>query len=195
MQFRFLVIILAAFAIGAAPATSQSTDSTSPKSSLKAYNLAMRNGDVASMLALQHAITDDEKHVARCSSQSDLQIAILEHAASDKFGDDGEKQLATAVDDLDDAAVDAAHETIAGDHASITFADDGAPIPMIRSGTGWAIDVGAMLKVYKGTPDELCDSVIRRGSVAKVTAQEINAGQFATASAAVAALKSRLKES
>ena len=167
---------------------------SSPKSALKAYNLAMRLGDFAGMLALQHAVTDDELHVARASSQSDLQVAALEQAARDKFGEAGEKQIAAAIGDEDDSAVDAAKETITGSTAQLQFSSD-PPVPMIRINDRWAVDVAASIREFNGDADALCDQVIRRGSAAKVTAQEIVAGQFAEAAAAVEALKSRLKES
>jgi hypothetical protein len=177
--------------------TSQPTTAsaiTSPKSALKAYNLAMRNGDIPSMMALQHAVTDDELHIARCGSQSDLQVAALEQAARDKFGDAGEKQIAAAIEDEDDAAIDSATEKIKGSHAKILFPGQDSPTLMVRAGDGWAVDIAATLRESRTTADDLCVSIIRRGSVAKVTAQEIVAGQFNSISAAVEAIKSRLKE-
>ena len=146
--------------------TTQSTDASatnSPKSALKAYNLAMRNGDVAGMMALQHTVSDDELHRARCNSQADLQVAALEQAARDKFGEAGEKQIAAAMNDEDDAAVDAAKETINGSHAEVQFLDSDSPVPMIRSGDRWALDVQATLRASNGDANSACDQIIRPG--------------------------------
>ena len=112
----------------------------------------------------------------------------------EKFGDDAAKKISQAINDEGDEDVDAASQTIKGDHGGVTFVGGGDPSPLIRVDGAWKIDVGAMLKQYDGTAEVLSDQVIRRGSAAKVTTQELVAGQYPSADALVDALKNRLKD-
>ena len=176
-----------------APAT-EAVIQDSPKGALKAYNAAMRTGDVATMVLLQSATNDDERLVARSCAQSDMEVGKLIRTAREKFGDDAAKKVSLAVNDEGDDDVDAATETVNGDHGGVTFAGGGDPSPLIRVNGTWKIDVAAMLKQYDGPAEALSDQVIHRGSAAKVTAQELLAGQYATPDALVNALKERLKD-
>ena len=71
-----------------APSTTAAIIQDSPKAALKAYNAAMRSGDVATMVSLQNATNDDERRVARSCAQSDLEVGKLIRTAREKFGDD-----------------------------------------------------------------------------------------------------------
>jgi hypothetical protein len=166
----------------------------SPKSALKGYNAAMRAGDVAGMVSLQYATNDDERHVARSCAQSDLEVGRLIKTAREKFGDDAGKKVSQAISDEGDDDIDAAQQTVDGSHGGVTFAGGGDPTPMILVDGNWKVDIAAMLKQYDGGADAFSDQVIRRGSAAKVTAQELLAGQFANADALVDALKNRMKD-
>jgi hypothetical protein len=166
----------------------------SPKAALKAYNAAMRSGDVAAMVSLQYATDDDQRRVARSSAQSDLEVGRLIKNARDKFGDDAAKQVSQAINDEGDDDIDAAQETINGDHGGVAFVGSDEPTPLIHVDGAWKVDIGAMLKEFDGGADALSDQVIRRGSAAKVTTQELIAGQYSSADALVSALKDRLKD-
>jgi hypothetical protein len=154
----------------------------------------MRTGDVATMVALQYATNDDERLVARSCAQSDFEVGKLIRTTREKFGDDAAKKISIAISDEGDDDVDAASQTIIGDHAGITFPGGGDPSPLIRADDAWKIDVATMLKQYDGTAQTLSDQVIRRGSAAKVTTQELLAGQYANPDALIDALKDRLKD-
>jgi hypothetical protein len=167
----------------------------SPKAALKAYNAAMRTGDVAGMVALQYAKDDDERHVARACAQSDLEVGRLIQTTRQRFGDDAAKAISQAINDEGDADIDAAAQNIDGTHGGVTFVGAAGATPMIRADGGWKVDIAAMLKQYDGTADQLSDQVIRRGSAAKVTTQELIAGHYTTVDAVVTALKARLKDS
>jgi hypothetical protein len=196
----FLSITLAAQFVRAsestqpAPATAAAVVEDSPKGALKAYNAAMRSGDVAGMVSLQYATNDDERRVARSCAQSDLEVGKLIQTTRDKFGDDAAKKISETINDEGDDDIDAGSQTIDGDHGDVTFVGSDDPTPMIRADGGWKVDIAAMLKQFDGTADALSDQVIRRGSAAKVTTQELLAGQYANIDAEVDALKDRLKD-
>jgi hypothetical protein len=177
-----------------APTTAPAIVDDSPKGALKAYNAAMRAGDVAGMVSLQYATNDDERRVARSCAQSDLEVGKMIQSTRDKFGDDAAKKISDAINDEGDADIEAGTETVDGTHGGVTFAGSNDPTPMIRADGGWKVDIGAMLKQFDGTADALSDQVIRRGSAAKVTTQELVAGQYATIDAEVGALNGRLKD-
>ena len=166
----------------------------SPKAALKAYNAAMRSGDVAAMVDLQNATNDDERRVARSCAQSDLEVGRLIKTTRDKFGDDAAKKISEAINDEGDDDIDAASETINGDLGGVTFAGSSDPTPMIHVDGAWKVDIAAMLKDFDGNAATLSDQVIHRGSAAKVTTQELVAGQYSSADALVDALKNRLKD-
>jgi hypothetical protein len=177
-----------------ASATSATVIEDSPKGALKAYNAAMRAGDVAGMVSLQYATNDDERRVARSCAQSDLEVGKLIQTTRGKFGDDAAKKISQTINDEGDDDIDAGSQTIDGDHGGVTFAGSDDPTPMIRVAGAWKVDIAAMLKQFDGTADGLSDQVIRRGSAAKVTTQELIAGQYANIDAEVEALKDRLKD-
>jgi hypothetical protein len=177
-----------------APPATAAVIQDSPKGALKTYNAAMRTGDVATMVSLQYATNDDERLVARSCAQSDMEVGKLIRTAREKFGDDAAKKVSLAVNDEGDDDVDAAAETVNGDHGGVAFVGGGDPSPLIRVNGTWKIDVAAMLKQYDGTAEALSDQVIHRGSAAKVTTQELVAGQYATADALVDAIRNRLKD-
>ena len=178
------------------PGTATTADvvEDSPKAALKAYNAAMRSRDVAAMVSLQYATDDDQRHVARSCAQSDLEVGRLIKTTREKFGDDAAKKISQAINDEGDDDIDAAQETINGDHGGVAFAGSDDPTPMVRVDGAWKVDIAAMLKDFDGTADTFSDQVIRRGSAAKVTAQELVAGQYPSADAVVSALKDRLKD-
>lgn len=178
----------------ATAATIASVAEESPKAALKAYNAAMRAGDVAGMVGMNYATNDDERRVARACAQSDLEVGRLIAAARDRFGDDAAKRVSEAINDEGDADIDAGTETINGNHGGVTFVGGDEPSPLIKVNGQWKVDVGAMIKQFSGPPDQLADSVIERGSAAKVTRQELVAGQYPSVDALVDALKSRLKD-
>jgi hypothetical protein len=196
----FLSIGLAAQFVRASDSTEPAQATTaavledSPKGALKSYNAAMRSGDVAAMVSLQYATNDDERRVARSCAQSDLEVGKLIKTAREKFGDDAAKKVSEAINDEGDDDIDAAKETVDGTHGGVTFEGSDDPTPLIRVDGAWKVDIAAMLKQFDGTADALSDQVIRRGSAAKVTTQELVAGQYTTADAMVDALKTRLKD-
>jgi hypothetical protein len=166
----------------------------SPKAALKAYNAAMRSGDVAAMVSLQNATDDDQRRVARSCAQSDLEVGRLIKTARDKFGDAAAKKISQAINDEGDDDIDAATETINGNHGGVAFAGSDEPTPLIRVNDAWKVDIAAMLKEFDGGADALSDQMIHRGSAAKVTTQELTAGQYSSIDATVDALKDRLKD-
>jgi hypothetical protein len=177
-----------------APATASAVIEDSPKAALKAYNAAMRSGDVAAMVSLQYATNDDQRRVARSCAQSDMEVGKLIKTTLEKLGDDAAKKVSDAINDEGDDDIDTAQQTINGTHGGVTFAGSDDPTPLIRIDGTWKIDIAEMLKQFDGTADQLSDQVIRRGSAAKVTTQELVAGQYPTADAMIDVLKTRLKD-
>jgi hypothetical protein len=196
----FISVALAAQPVLASETTEPAATTTSaviedsPKGALKAYNAAMRAGDVAGMVALQYATNDDERRVARSCAQSDLEVGRLIKTAREKFGEDAAKKVSEAINDEGDDDIDAGTETVNGTHGGVTFAGSDDPSPLIKVDGTWKVDIAAMLKQFDGTADALSDQVIHRGSAAKVTTQELIDGQYGSADALVDALKNRLKD-
>ena len=93
LQVALVLLCSAALAAqdpATAPAVSPTTaPGESPKSALKAYNAAMRAGDVDGIVALQHATNETEQRVARAVARSEVYVGSLLQAARMKFGDAG----------------------------------------------------------------------------------------------------------
>src|SRR5688500_6363312 len=72
-------LALASAAPGGEPSENSPTTAPgeSPQSALKAYNAAMRAGDVDGIVALQHAANETEARVARVIAKAEVEVAKL----------------------------------------------------------------------------------------------------------------------
>src|SRR5688572_17252210 len=160
----------------------------SPRSALKAYNAAMRAGDVDGIVALQHANNETEARVARVIAKSEVEVAKLLEAARAKFGASGAAAVGRAIGDISDADIDESSVTITGDRAVLRFGFGGAA-PMIRADGEWKASVADTIRASGGGgggAQAAIDRFTRRGSFARALAQEIESGKVKTADDAVA---------
>jgi hypothetical protein len=168
-----------------------------PRAALKAYNAAMRAGDVDGIVALQHAANPTEARVARVIAKAEVEVARLLAAARAKFGADGAVAVGRAIGDVSDADIDESSETITGDRAVLRFPFGGAA-PMIRADGEWKASVAETIRASgagpgPGTAQEAMDRFTRRGSFARALADEIAAGKVKSPDDAVARIEHHLR--
>jgi hypothetical protein len=201
MPLRFALIVIVGFALirtaparGEQPATAPAqAPATAPasepaaatahvasevKAALKAYNAAMRAGDIDGMLALAHTTNEDEARFAKAIARADAHVAKLLSAAHERFGADARAKVGDAIDDADDDDIDAATVLAEGDRAAIAF-QSGGSAPMVRIDGTWKVNSGRFLQEL-GPVDDAIDSFNRRGNFAKVVAQDVAAGKYKT---------------
>jgi hypothetical protein len=191
--------ILCAFALlalapavlrGEPPETSPTTaPGSSPRAALKAYNAAMRAGDVDGIVALQHATNETEARVARVIAKAEVEVAKLLEAARGKFGDAGAVSVGRAIGDVSDADIDFSTETITGDRALLRFPFGGAA-PMVRADGEWKSSVAETIRASGGgSAADAIDRFTRRGSFAGALAQDIATGKVKSTDEAVARIE------
>src|SRR5688572_6584210 len=169
----------------------------SPRSALKAYNAAMRAGDVDGIVALQHANNETEARVARVIAKSEVEVAKLLEAARAKFGAAGVAAVGRAIGDVSDADIDQSAVTITGDRAVLRFPFGGVA-PMVRADGEWKSSVAETIRASGGgaggagaggTAQNAIDRFTRRGSFASALAHDIAAGKVKTPDDAVARIE------
>ncbi|HRK32384.1 MAG TPA: hypothetical protein PLD59_15070 [Tepidisphaeraceae bacterium] len=137
---RFLVVaLLATVARADTPATAPSTGDAAIMQTFRDYNAAMAVGDEPTMLSLQHAVSDDQKAIAKAMTGNDLSVGKLKAAVEGKFGADAAKQVAKAVGDVGNDDLEHAKINLKGNKAMIAIGGGG--IPMINVDGKWLFDM------------------------------------------------------
>jgi|SRR5688500_1202322 hypothetical protein len=177
----------------ASPATAPASPTTapghSPKSSLKAYNAAMRAGDADGIVALMHAADEKEQRVAKAIARSEVYVGKMLESVRGKFGPEGAARAARAIGDVSDADIESSVETIEGDRAILRFGGEGGSATLVRVDGEWKSSTAAVLRGFNGDADAAVDQFQRRGNFAKVLAQDVAAGQVKTPDEVVARIE------
>lgn len=193
MHFRFASIVAICLTVCLSGARAQPAStapastapaSTAPaghdaKAALKAYNAAMRAGDIEAMVALQHTTADDQARFAKTIARADAHVAKLLVAAQERFGGDAQVRVGQAIHDASDADIDAAAIELDGERVNIHF-HSGGSAPMRQVNGKWKCDTGSLLGEFKNNVEAGIDHFSKRGNFAKVTAQDIAAGKYKT---------------
>jgi len=193
-------LVLLAGPISASPATGPASKNgsepvavvQSPKEALKAYNDTAAAGDADKLIAMQQANNDAERRVAQLMAATDIAVAKLERAASEKFGHAAKEKVAKAIHDATNADIDAADQTIEGDKARIKFKDSDSPTIMVKVEGTWKPDVSAAVEASGGDADAICDYLVKRTQTAEHAMQELTAGHYPDVDALVSAIKEKV---
>lgn len=117
-----------------------------PKAALKAQDAAAKSGDVEADVQFYQADNDQQKKLVRAIAEGDVAVSKLEKVVADRFGKELAAATVRAAGTEDAKAIDAATESIDGDHATLRFADQSSPVPMIRSDGKWKVSIADWTK-------------------------------------------------
>lgn len=118
----------------------------SPKAALKAQDAAAKTGNVEADLGFYQADQEPQKKLARAIAQGDVAVAKLEKAVADRFGKDLAAATVRAAGSEDANAIESATENVDGDHATVQFADNHTPVPMVRTEGKWKVSIDEWTK-------------------------------------------------
>lgn len=120
--------------------------SDSPKAALKAQDAAARTGDIEADLQFYQADGDQQKKLARAIAAGDVAVGRLEKAVANRFGKALAAAAVRAAGTEDAQAIDGAAENVDGDRATIRFANQPVPVPMIRADGRWKVSIAQWTK-------------------------------------------------
>lgn len=182
------------------PATTSaaSAEPNSPKAALRALNLALRDGNASAVRKLFEPTDADSDRLIEAMANYSAALVALHKAALNAYGPDGANlvtgdinaQSADGLTAIDKAKVDADES-----HATVRFvgASD-PPVQLVKIHGLWKLPVAQLL----GSADKLSQrgrikELQQQSAMAKLTADEIDAGQYREApSRAAAVWRSRL---
>jgi hypothetical protein len=190
--FRILAVALLAGPLSAwGQATRPTTmpasgDSPSPRAALRELNVAMRDGDVATIQRMFLATTPAERKMVAADAQMASALAELRRASVAAYGEAAAKTVtgdtaAAAADSL--ARIDSADVTINGDVATVTYRDErDGPFVLKRADGQWKVPVSQLGKPLDPAAlnQRLADLSIQTSVVREVT-KRIGDKKLATA--------------
>jgi len=186
----FSLCLMAVVACAEEPATAPAAvaDEAGILQTFRDYNDAMAKGDEATMIALQHAATDDQKRFQKAIAANDLAVGKLKAAVAGKFGADAAKQVAKAVGDVGNDDLIRAKVQLHENKAMIAI--DGGGIPMIKVDGKWKFDMSD--PSMSGSPERIAQQLAGYESRAKnmnAIALAVNEGKITTVDEILKALK------
>ncbi|MDB5295655.1 MAG: hypothetical protein JWO31_1638 [Phycisphaerales bacterium] len=158
------------------------SDTSTPKAAAKTFAAAMTTGDAD---AAKAASTGADAKMIESMANAFGSYKKLHDAAAAKFGEEGKKLGAmggSVDDDLVKKLADAT-ETITGDTATVA-PKDGKAMKLKKVDGAWKVDMSEMAGPMAALGSQMFDKM---GKAAKVTADEIAAGQYKTIDEAQAA--------
>ena len=171
-------------------------DPTTPKGALKMLAAALRDGDADKVRQSMHATNPSEVRMVASMADMARAMAQLQKAAVKAFGEEGAKDIVgdtRATDAEGRARIDAADVKVTGDTATVTVPDgEDAPVVLKRVAGAWKVPMSELSKNADpaALDERLAELTEQRKLVSELT-DDINAGQFASASAAKDAWQSR----
>jgi hypothetical protein len=179
------------------PTTAPAADLSTPRATLRALNLAMREGDVEEIRRLFLAVTPSETKIIEADAQMAAALADLRNASVKAFGADNAKVIAgdTAAGSVESLArIEAASITMTGDTASIRYGEEKESPFMLKKVDGeWKVPVAQLGKPLNPAALEqrISDLAVQR-TVVREMAEQIRAGRFTSAERAREAWQSRI---
>lgn len=179
------------------PATQPASAAQTPKEALRELNVAMREGDVATIRRMFLATTPAERKMMDADAMMAAALADLRRAALAAYGAEAAKTLtgdtdAGAAQSL--ARIDAAEVTINGDTATVAYRDEReAPFILKKSDGEWKVPVSQLGKPLDAAAldQRLGDLAVQTTVVHDVT-RLIREGKLGTAEQAREAWQSRI---
>ena len=150
MRRTILGLLLLQLSLGAAIRARADADpklaADSPKAALKAQDAAARSGDIDADIQFYQAEGEQQKKLVQVIAAGDVAVSKLEKAVAERFGKDLATATVRAAGTVDAQAIDAATENVDGDHATVRFADQSTPVPMVRSDGKWKVSISEWTK-------------------------------------------------
>jgi hypothetical protein len=140
------------------------------------------------------ADTDEQRSIAHVMANASVGATHLVKLARERWGADGEK--AVALECLTDTRADdaAAHFSIDGDHATLTYDNQQlGKFYIVRRQGVWKIDVAAYQKEYGPDMFETVKFLQQSVQVYKSAANDLTAGKYSSAAELVADLDRQFK--
>lgn len=156
------------------PTTAPAIDASTPRATLRALSLAMRDGDVATITHLFLAATPSEEQMVKADAQMAAALADLRRAAVAAFGVDGAKIVTgdTAAGSAESLArIEAADINATGDTATVSYRDERqSPFVLKKVGSEWKVPVSELGKpLEKSALDQrLADLAIQTAVVRQI---------------------------
>lgn len=150
MRRTILGLLLLQLSLGAAIRARADADTKlpadSPKAALKAQDTAARSGGIDADMQFYQADGEQQKKLVRAIAAGDVAVSKLEKAVAERFGKDLAAATVRAAGTVDAQAIDAATENVDGDHATVRFADQSTPVPMVRADGKWKVSISEWTK-------------------------------------------------
>lgn len=207
MRFAFVGILISlaaatAFAQTTQPATypttQPATDQT-PKGTLRMLNIALRDGDAASVRQLFQTGDEQEAKLVAAVADYAAALAALHREAVTTFGNDGANAVtgdtnAESTDGLD--AIDKADEAIDGDKATVKYASGGdEPMHLEKVKGQWKLPLSQLVSGSDSAARQRrLEELTHQSKLAQQTAEEIAQGKYKAADDAAHAWQGRLLE-
>jgi hypothetical protein len=179
------------------PTTAPAMDASTPRAALRTLNIAMRDGDVATITHLFLAATPSEEKMVKADAQMAGALADLRRAAVAAFGADGARIVTgdTAAGSAESLArIEAADITATGDTATVSYRDEKqSPFVLKKVGNEWKVPVSELGKpLEKSALDQrLADLAIQTAVVRQIVAR-IEQHKFVRAEEAREAWQTRI---
>jgi hypothetical protein len=136
-----LLLIASASRVRADAQSKPAGSADSPKAALRAQDAAAKSGNLDADLSFYQADGEQQQKLAHALAEGDLAVARLEKAVAQRFGKTLAAAAVRAAGTEDVNAVDAAAQTLDGDHATIHFRDQQSAVPMVRIDGKWKVSL------------------------------------------------------
>ena len=165
-----------------ARAESPKADLGTPKAALKYFDSLGADASIDRAGIIYHAVTPDEKKVAKAFAAVDLALAKLRAAAVARFDRDAGDRMVHALRDITADDVEAAKVTVNGDKATLTGKGISEPLPMVQVEGAWKISMKEAIEQSRVTAEDLAVSCQMLVDATESTRKELAADKFANPS-------------
>jgi hypothetical protein len=177
--------------MAATPTTAISNDASTPTGMLHTAD-ALAGAGPEAYLRFYQANNADQQRMAQNETRVDAQFGMMQLLVQKKWGASAADDITHALGGYTTADEDAADLKIDGDHATVAWKDNSAPLKLVRINGQWKIDLGATLQLVNESPDEYVENFRRMSGLLADFADAIDSNKFKTAAQATDAAKQRV---
>lgn len=195
-QWRWgaLAVLICALPVCGATATAPSQagafDASTPLGMLKKAD-ALNGAEPEAFAQFYNATNDDERRMAKTEARFDSEFGMLQLLVEKKWGKDAGDAITHAMEGQTIPDAEAAKLTVDGDHATLAWKDQSAPLKLIKVGGEWKIDLAATISTLGVTADQYIDGFHKMSAMVADFADAVDGGKLKTLSEAVADAKKR----
>ena len=171
----------------------ETTDMSSPKAALKSFERVGTDTNLDRATVFYHAITDDQKRVAKALSNVDLELAKLRKLVAAKWNKETGDLVMHAFRDVTSEDIEAAKEVVTGDKAKISGKYFSDTVTLIKVDNGWKISLPDAMAAGAKADDmiQTADDLIQ---IMQSVTQELSVNKYANPSLMNRAILRRVKE-